>query len=77
MAFITIVIETQSNSVSQLNQLQAGETERSQELNLLVDYIARCSGGNEVMGTMYVVTNNSDPSVSTDGGDSTKTTYNL
>jgi hypothetical protein len=76
MAFLTITIQTQSNSVAQLNQLQAGSTERTVELNQLVDYLARCSGGNEIVGTFYVVTNNSDPNVATDGGSSTKTTYN-
>lgn len=77
MAFITVVIQTASNTVPQLNQLQSGATNIKNEYNHLIDYIARCAGGNEVVTGMYVVTNNADPAVATDGGSSTKTVYNL
>ena len=76
MAFLTIVIQTNSNSVAQLNQLQLDATKRHVELNQLIDYLARCNAGNEVTASMYVVTNNSDPAVATDGGASTKIVYN-
>lgn len=77
MAFLTIVIGTNSQSVTQLNQNQSGPTNIKNELNHLIDYLARIAGGNEVLNQMYVVTNNADPAVATDGGSSTKTTYNL
>lgn len=76
MAFLTIVIQTQSNTVPQLNQLQSGPTNIKNEYNHLIDYLARCAGGFEVVPAMYVVTNNADPAVATDGGSSTKTVYN-
>ena len=75
MAFITVVIETGSNSVSQLNQLQSDATLPKQEFNQLIDYLGRCSGGNEVVQAFYVVTNNADPAVATDGGSSQKIVY--
>lgn len=75
MAFITVVIQTASNSVPQLNQLQLDPTKIKAEWNQLIDYLSRCSAGNEVVQAMYVVTNNADPSVSTDGGSSTKIVY--
>lgn len=77
MAFLTIVINTGSQSVPQLNQGQSGATNIKNEYNKLVDYLARCAGGFEVVNAMYVVTNNSDPAVATDGGSSTKTVYNV
>ena len=75
MAFITIVVQTGSNSVSQLNQLQSDATLPKQEFNQLIDYLARCAGGNEVVQAFYVVTNNADPAVATDGGSSAKIVY--
>lgn len=75
MAWLTVVIETASNSVAQLNQLQSDATLPKQELNQLIDYLARCSAGNEVVQALYVVTNNGDPAVATDGGSSTKIVY--
>jgi hypothetical protein len=74
-AFLTIVIETESNSVLQLNQFQSGATLPKQEFNQLIDYLSKCMGGNEVVQAFYVVTNNSDPAVATDGGSSTKIVY--
>jgi hypothetical protein len=76
MGYLTIVIQTNSNSVTQLNQLQYGSTERSQEVNQLIDYLSKLAGANEVTGTFYVVTRNTDPTVATDGGASTLITYN-
>ena len=76
MAFLTIVIQTQSNSVSQLNQLNVDHTKQKVELNQLIDFLGRCAGGNEVVPSFYVVTNNADPAVATDGGSSTKIVYN-
>lgn len=75
MAFITVVIQTASNSVSQLNQMQIEQTLPKSEFNQLIDYLGRCAAGNEVVQAFYVVTNNADPSVSTDGGSSAKITY--
>lgn len=75
MAFITICIQTGSNSVAQLNQLQADATKVKVEFNQLIDYLGRCAGGNEIVQAFYVVTNNSDPAVATDGGSSVKTVY--
>lgn len=75
MAFITVVIQTASNTVPQLNQLQSDATKPKTELNQLIDYLGRCAGGNEIVQALYVVTNNSDPAVATDGGSSTKTVY--
>jgi hypothetical protein len=75
MSWLTITIQTASNSVSQLNQLQSGATLPKQELNQLIDYLGRCSAGNEIVQALYVVTNNGDPAVATDGGSSTKTVY--
>ncbi len=75
MAFITIVIQTASDSVSQLNQKQIEHTQPKSELNQLIDYLSRCAGGNEVVQAFYVVTNNSDPAVATDGGSSAKIVY--
>ena len=77
MAFLTIVIETESNSVPQLNQLQVDSTKIKEEWNQLIDYLGRCSGGNEVVTSLYIVTNNADPNVSTDGGSSEKIEYNV
>lgn len=73
--YITIVIGTASNTVSQLNQIQSGATLPKSELNQLIDYLSRCAAGNEIVGSFYVVTNNSDPAVATDGGSSTKLNY--
>lgn len=75
MAFLTIVIQTQSNTVAQLNQKQVDGTKPSEELNALIDYLSRVAGGNEICPSFYVVTNNADPAVATDGGSSTKTTF--
>jgi hypothetical protein len=75
MAFLTITIGTASNSVLQLNQRQIEHTLPKSELNQLIDYLARCAAGNEVVQAFYVVTNNADPAVATDGGDSTKIIY--
>jgi hypothetical protein len=75
MAFITIVIQTQSNTVAQLNQKQEGSTKQREELNQLIDYLSRVAGGNEIVPSFYVVTTSADPAVATDGGASTKTTY--
>lgn len=77
MAFLTIVIGTNSSSVDQLNQLQSDATKKYVEMNQLIDFLSRCAGGNEVLSSFYIVTNNSDPAVATDGGDSEKITYNL
>lgn len=75
MAFLTIVINTASNSVAQLNQIQPDQTLPKFELNQLIDYLGRCAAGNEVVQGLYVVTNNSDPAVATDGGASLKIVY--
>lgn len=75
MAFLTIVIQTASDSVLQLNQKQFEQTLPKSELNQLIDYLSRCAGGNEVVQALYVVTNNADPAVATDGGDSAKIIY--
>jgi len=75
VAFITVVIQTASNSVSQLNQLQLDATKVKAEYNQIIDYIGRCAGGNEIVQAFYVVTNNSDPAVATDGGSSAKIVY--
>lgn len=75
MAFLTIVINTASESVAQLNQLQPDQTLPKFELNQLIDYLAACSAGNKVIQGLYVVTNNSDPAVATDGGSSAKIVY--
>lgn len=75
MAFLTIVIGTASNSVSQLTQIQPDQTLPKFELNQLIDYLGRCAAGNEVVQALYIVTNNADPAVATDGGASTKIVY--
>lgn len=75
MAYLTIVIQSNSSSVAQLNQRQVDATKPSEELNALIDYLARVAGGFEVTPSFYVVTNNSDPAVATDGGASTKITF--
>lgn len=77
MAFLTIVIQTSSDTVQQLNQRQSGASNVKNEFNHLLDYIGGCAGGNQVLTSFYVVTNNSDPAVATDGGSSTKIVYNL
>jgi hypothetical protein len=76
-AFLTIVVGTNSETVAQLNQLQADSSLKYLELNQLIDFLSRCAGGNEVLSSFYVVTNNSDPAVATDGGASAKITYSL
>lgn len=75
MAFLTIVIQTASDSVSQLNQKQFEQTLPKSEFNQLIDYLSRCAGGNEIVQAFYVVTRTADPAVATDGGASTKITY--
>jgi len=74
-SYLTIVIGTASNSVPQLNQIQIGATLPKFELNQLIDYLSRCAAGNEVVQAFYVVTNNADPVVVTDGGSSAKIVY--
>lgn len=75
MAFLTVVIQTSSESVDQLNQQQHGVTKPKEELNSLIDYLGAMAGGNKIIPTFYVVTNNSDPAVATDGGSSRKTVF--
>lgn len=75
MATISIVITTSSESVAQLNQWQADSSNKHKEFNVLIDYLSKCAGGGEVLSGFYVVTNNSDPAVATDGGSSTKTVF--
>jgi hypothetical protein len=66
MAYITMTIGTASNTVGQLKQVQADSTLPKQELNLLIDYLGRCSGGNEVVQALYVTLNADDPVVQPD-----------
>ncbi len=74
-AWISIVIETASDSVAQLNQRQADASNGKNELNNLIDYLGSIAGGNQIVPGFYVVTTSADPAVTTDGGASTKTDY--
>jgi hypothetical protein len=76
MAYLTIVINSNSSSITQLNQNSSGPTNVKNELNKLIDYLARCAGGFEVVQAMYVTTRNTDPAVTTDGGSSMQFVYN-
>lgn len=76
MAFVTIVVEV-SDTVAQLNQKQFDATLPKSEFNALIDFLSACAAGNKVVQEMYVVTNNADPAVATDGGASAKIVYSL
>jgi len=72
--YITIVIG--SASVTNPGQFPLkDQTLPKFELNALIDYLSKCAGGNEIVGSFYVVTRNTDPAVTTDGGTSTLVNY--
>lgn len=76
MAYVAIVINVPNDSVTQMNQtIQVESTEARNEINALVDYITAIAGGNKP-ASFYVVTRDTDPTVSTHGTSSQSTSYN-
>lgn len=72
---ITIIITPNLESIATLNDMVRA-TEARETVNLVTDYLAAFAGGVR-NGTITIVTNNATPTVSTDGGVSTSTTFNL
>lgn len=72
---ITIIITPNAETIINLNELVL-QTKARETISSLVDYLAAVGGGIR-QGTVTIVTNNTTPTVSTDGGVSTSTTFNL
>lgn len=75
MAYITIVIKPDLDTIATLNSL-VKQTKDRETLNSLIDYISGVSGGVKP-SAFYVVTTGTDPAVATDGdAASTKSIFN-
>lgn len=76
MAYVAIIINVPSDSITQMNQvIQQDSTEPRNEINALVDYISAIASGNKP-ASFYVVTRDTDPAVSTHGTSSSSKSYN-
>lgn len=72
---ITIIIEPTSDTIGTLNS-SILPTKGRETLNSLINYLSAISGGAK-QANITVVTNNTAPTVATDGGASTSATFNL
>jgi len=72
---ITIIITPTSDTIGTLNSCIL-PTEGRETINCLINYLSAIAGGAKQCN-IQVVTNNTAPTVTTDGGVSTSATFNL
>lgn len=76
-SYITVVIQTQETIGQSNSRLNADATNPGKAANQLENLLGLVKLGYLAGNTMYIVTRDTDPTVSTSGTSSTKTTYTL
>lgn len=74
MAYVVVVMNVPNKSITQLNALTERSTEARNELNDLTDFMSLIQMGEP--SSFYVVTRDSDPTVTTSGTGSISQTFN-